>query len=94
LFYKADGFFVYPDHCVACLLLFSVDGDSVFLTRQTKGDLILIVKCCVCGSTMGKTENNEAEEEISHTYCDNCLQELMDQSHEEDHLAEIFLNRR
>ncbi len=54
----------------------------------------MIVKCCVCGSTIGKTGNYESEVEISHTYCDNCLQELIDQSHEEDHLSEIFLNRR
>lgn len=54
----------------------------------------MIVKCCVCGSTMGKRERDESEEEISHTYCDHCLQELMDQSHEEDHLGEILLNKR
>ena len=54
----------------------------------------MIVKCCVCGSTMGKTEKKETEEEISHTYCNNCFKELMDQSYEEDHLAEIFLNQR
>ncbi len=54
----------------------------------------MIVKCCVCGSTMGKRERDESEEEISHTYCDHCLQELMDQSHEEDHPAEILLNQK
>jgi len=43
---------------------------------------------------MGKREKDESGEDISHTYCDNCLQELMNQSHEEDHLAEILLNQR
>ena len=44
--------------------------------------------------TMGGPEAGDLEEETSHTYCDNCLEELIDRSQEEDHPAELFFNRR
>ena len=53
----------------------------------------MIVKCCVCGSIMGEQEENGIKEEISHTYCDHCLRELIDRNHEEEDVAELFLNR-
>jgi len=73
---------------------YSDTGDYVLKPdRLRTGDRILIVKCCVCGSIMGEQEENGIKEEISHTYCDHCLRELIDRNHEEEDVAELFLNR-
>jgi len=42
---------------------------------------------------MGGSGKSGPEEEISHTYCDNCLRELIDRSQEEDQPAEFCLDR-
>lgn len=52
----------------------------------------MIAKCCVCGMIIGKHEKNGPEEEITHTYCDNCLKVLIDRNHEEDDVAAIIIN--
>jgi len=43
---------------------------------------------------MGEREKNGRKEEISHTYCDHCLRELLDRNHEKDDVTDLFPTRR
>ena len=44
----------------------------------------MIVKCCMCGSIIGGLDGTRAEKDVTHTYCDECLKELIEIKHDEE----------